>query len=62
MTISPLHAVFVNFGYPGAVTDPDELLARFEGLSGWADGIRAAGGHATVIQRFGAMPPCNATA
>lgn len=53
MNTPPVHVVFVNFSYPAAVADPDQLLARFAGLTGWADGVMAAGGRATVIQRFG---------
>lgn len=48
-----MHVVFINYGYPGDVSDPDALLARFEGLAGWADGVVQAGGQASVIQRFG---------
>lgn len=45
--------VQVNYAFDKGLTDPDELLDRYDTLTGWSDALNRAGaGPVTVVQRF----------
>ncbi|MBA3534331.1 MAG: hypothetical protein H0T73_20615, partial [Ardenticatenales bacterium] len=47
-----MHIALLNYAYEAAMRSPEELLERYETLTGWAQGLRLAGSHVTVWQRF----------
>lgn len=49
---TPLRLVVVNAAYDHALTAPDQLLDRYDTLTGWADAIAATGAAVHVVQRF----------
>lgn len=42
----------LNAVYPEGVRNPDDLLARYSTLTGWARALQGAGAAVTVVQRF----------
>lgn len=48
-----MHVVFVNYVYDHDLKSPDALLDRYGTLTGWAEGVAAAGARVSVVQRFG---------
>lgn len=47
-----MRVVVVNYVF-GAFQEPEALLARYESLTGWAEGLHQAGVEVAVLQRFG---------
>ncbi|MCA1585650.1 MAG: glycosyltransferase family 4 protein [Acidobacteria bacterium] len=50
--VRPLHVVQLNAAYTAAVRSPEQLLERYDTLTGWAGAVRDAGARVTVVQRF----------
>jgi glycosyltransferase involved in cell wall biosynthesis len=50
--VPPLHVVVVNYAYDGDLGTPQQALARYFVMTGWSDGLLAAGARTTVIGRF----------
>ena len=48
-----MHVVCINYTYHPALTEPPDLLDRYETLTGWADALSEAGLRVSVVQRFG---------
>jgi len=48
-----MHIACVSYFYEPQLTSPQELLTAYSTLSGWAEGLAAAGAQVTVVQRFG---------
>jgi len=47
-----VHIVCVNYFYDSYLHDAEELLNQYITLSGWAEGLVAAGAKVSVVQRF----------
>lgn len=47
-----MHVAVVNYIYDADLASPEELLSRYEALTGWAEGVAAAGARVSVVQRF----------
>lgn len=47
-----MHVVCVSYFYDSYLCDPEELLNRYETLTGWAEGLVVAGARVSVVQRF----------
>src|ERR1700752_1293686 len=47
-----MHLIVLNFAYNLALATPEALLNDYFSLTGWAEGVRAAGAEVTVFQRF----------
>ena len=47
-----MHVVCVNYFYDETLTTPDDLLDRYETLTGWADALASAGARVSVVQRY----------
>jgi glycosyltransferase involved in cell wall biosynthesis len=47
-----MHLIMLNLAYDPALTTPEALLNNYFSLTGWAEGVRAAGAEVTVFQRF----------
>jgi glycosyltransferase involved in cell wall biosynthesis len=48
-----MHVACVSYYYDRALTDPAELLDRYQTLTDWAEALATAGADVTVVQRFG---------
>ena len=49
----PVSVVQVNYAFDKALTDPDQLLDRYDTLTGWSDAlVRAGAGTIAAVQRF----------
>jgi glycosyltransferase involved in cell wall biosynthesis len=53
-----MHAVCVSYFYDLELESPEALLAEYLTLTGWAEGLVAAGAQVTVVQRFGYDAEC----
>src|SRR3954447_5144728 len=49
-----MRVVVLNYVFDPELAAAEALLARYEALTGWAEGLAAAGAQVTVLQRFGA--------
>jgi glycosyltransferase involved in cell wall biosynthesis len=47
-----MHLIMLNLAYNPALTTPEALLEEYFSLTGWAEGVTAAGAEVTVFQRF----------
>jgi len=47
-----MHVAVVNYVYDADLASPEELLSRYGALTGWAEGVAAAGARVSVVQRF----------
>ncbi|HLV79597.1 MAG TPA: glycosyltransferase family 4 protein [Chthonomonadaceae bacterium] len=47
-----MHVAVVNYVYDADLESPEALLGRYEALTGWAEGLEAAGAQVSVVQRF----------
>jgi glycosyltransferase involved in cell wall biosynthesis len=47
-----MHVVLLNYYYGADLGEADALLERYATLTGWAEGVQAAGARVTVLQRF----------
>lgn len=52
VTAPPLHVVVLNYTYDPGLASADAALDRYFALTGWAEGLRAAGARVTIVQRF----------
>src|SRR5579862_7251964 len=50
-----MHVVCVSYFYDRDLASPEALLHRYGTLTGWAEGLQAAGACVSVVQRFGSM-------
>src|SRR5437868_6554270 len=48
-----MHIACVSDFYEPRLTSPEALLDAYPTLSGWAEGLAAAGAQVSVVQRFG---------
>ncbi len=53
-----MHAVCVSYFYDRFLDSPEALLDAYLTLTGWAEGLAAAGAQVTVVQRFGQDAEC----
>ncbi|HZO90937.1 MAG TPA: glycosyltransferase family 4 protein [Chthonomonadaceae bacterium] len=47
-----MHVACVSYFYDRFLDSPEALLERYETLTGWVEGLAAAGAEVTVVQRF----------
>lgn len=47
-----MHILVINNAYDAGLPTPDDLLARYHSLTGWAEALVEAGARVSVIQRF----------